>query len=274
MLRTRATERVDRMAMTYLARRSRRRRGALRTSVPLIDLVAAEYLHHEDLDTGEREILEAVRGVTLANEFAIHALVQAVDYIVGRDLPGAFVECGTYRGGCAMAMAMRLEQLGVRDRDIYLFDTFEGMPKPERPDDRTTFAADGAKIGELFDNATADADAAAAWFEDVEETARTNVESTGFPADRLHLVRGKVEDTIPDDAPDEIALLRLDTDWYESTKHEFDHLYPRLCSGGVLVVDDYGAFSGARDATDEYFAEHGPVLLHRVNFTVRQAVKP
>jgi O-methyltransferase len=92
--------------------------------------------------------------------------------------------------------------------------------------------------------------------------------------DRLHLVAGPVEETLPAAAPDELALLRLDTDWYESTRRELDHLYPRLAEGGVLIVDDYGHWEGARRAVDEYFAENGPMpLLARIDYTGRIAVK-
>ncbi|MDE0805160.1 MAG: class I SAM-dependent methyltransferase [Acidimicrobiales bacterium] len=274
MLRSTLTKRLDDAAIDYLKRRSRRARGHLRDRIPDVDLLAAEYLHQEHLDDGERSILSAVDGITLVNPLGLHALVQAVDYVVEREIPGAFVECGTYRGGCAMAVAMRLVQLGATDREIHLFDTFEGMPPPARPDDQLTYLSDGQSIGELFEDARSDEAKSAAWFSDVETIARDNVLGTGFPAERLHLVRGKVEDTIPDHAPASIAVLRLDTDWYESTIHELEHLYPRLSSNGVLVVDDYGVLEGARDATDEYFAEHGSVLLHRINFAVRQAIKP
>jgi len=104
---------------------------------------------------------------------------------------------------------------------------------------------------------------------------RSTLEATGYPAERLHLVRGPVEETLPGHAPEQLALLRLDTDWYESTRHELEHLYPRLASGGVLIVDDYGHWEGARSAVDEYFAQHGPApLLHRTDYTGRVAVKP
>ena len=82
-----------------------------------------------------------------------------------------------------------------------------------------------------------------------------------------------MEDTLPAAAPDTIALLRLDTDWYESTAHELRHLYPRLSRGGILLVDDYGHWSGARKAVDEYFGADRP-FLHRVDYTARLAVKP
>ena len=87
-------------------------------------------------------------------------------------------------------------------------------------------------------------------------------------------MQGPVEETLPKTAPDRLALLRLDTDWYESTRHELVHLYPRLVDGGVLIVDDYGHWEGCRRAVDEYFAaEADPVLLSRVDYTARIAIK-
>jgi hypothetical protein len=98
--------------------------------------------------------------------------------------------------------------------------------------------------------------------------------ATGYPAERVHLVRGPVEETLPAAAPERLALLRLDTDWYASTRHELEHLYPRLVDGGVLIVDDYGHWQGARQAVDEYFAGTAPPpLLHRIDYTARIGVK-
>ena len=107
-----------------------------------------------------------------------------------------------------------------------------------------------------------------------EHAVRELVLSTGYPAERLHLVHGPVEETLPARAPEEIALLRLDTDWYESTRHELVHLYPRLADGGVLIIDDYGHWEGARRAVDEYFATEAPsLMLNRVDYTARIAIK-
>jgi hypothetical protein len=95
-----------------------------------------------------------------------------------------------------------------------------------------------------------------------------------YPQEKIHYVKGKVEETIPSTLPDNIALLRLDTDWYESTKHELIHLFPKLVRGGVLVIDDYGFWKGARKAVDEYFAENNiSILLNRLDDTGRIAVK-
>jgi len=83
-----------------------------------------------------------------------------------------------------------------------------------------------------------------------------------------------VEDTVPKEAPDQISILRLDTDWYESTRHELDHLYPRLSSGGVLLIDDYGYWQGSRQAVDEFIERTGARLLLQRMSSGRVAVKP
>jgi hypothetical protein len=107
------------------------------------------------------------------------------------------------------------------------------------------------------------------------ENVRKNIVSTGYPENRIHLVKGKVEDTVPQQAPEKIALLRLDTDWYESTKHEMEHLYPRLAPNGVLIIDDYGHWKGAKEAVDEYFAGRKfKPLLNRLDYTGRLVIKP
>ena len=90
----------------------------------------------------------------------------------------------------------------------------------------------------------------------------------------MRFVPGRVEETIPEAAPERIAVLRLDTDWYESTRHELEHLFPRLAVGGVLIIDDYGHWQGARRAVDEYLAASGArLLLSRIDYTGRMAVK-
>lgn len=197
----------------------------------------------------------------------LEAVIDAVRYCVARELPGAFAECGVWRGGSVLAMILTLQKLARVDRHIYLYDTFEGMTKPGEHDvalprdPRTDHYAGDELFGVAFGPFS-------------QGRVREILEATGYPPERLHLVRGAVEDTLPDEAPPELALLRLDTDWYDSTLHELEHLYPRLCDGGVLVLDDYGHWEGARRAVDEYFARNGsPLLLNRTDYTGRTAVK-
>ena len=104
-------------------------------------------------------------------------------------------------------------------------------------------------------------------------SVRANLASTGYPPERVRFVKGKVEDTLPDAAPPQIAVLRLDTDWYESTRCELEHLFPRLSVGGVLIIDDYGAWEGARRAVDEFVAAGASILLNRIDETGRIGVK-
>jgi O-methyltransferase len=107
------------------------------------------------------------------------------------------------------------------------------------------------------------------------EDVKRNLYSTGYPKEKLHFIKGKVEDTVPGQAPENIAMLRLDTDWYESTAHELQHLYPRLAKNGVLIIDDYGHWLGSRKAVDEYFAKQSFCpLFNRMDYTGRLAVKP
>jgi hypothetical protein len=171
-----------------------------------------------------------------------------------------------------MAAALTLLRLDAADRDLYLFDTFAGMPPPTEEDSFSAY--DGYNPMRHWRRRRRSG-GENAWHRVPVEDVRAAVLSTGYPAERVQLVKGRVEDTLPDGAPAEIAVLRLDTDWYESTKHELEHMYPRLSPGGVLILDDYGHYEGARRAVDEYFEASGErLLLTRVDYTGRVAVKP
>ena len=102
---------------------------------------------------------------------------------------------------------------------------------------------------------------------------RKNLDLTGLPRDRFHLVKGRVEDTIPESMPDNISMLRLDTEWHESTAHELKYMFPVLSSGGALIIDDYGHWRGSCEATDEYFAVEGNILLNRLDCSGRIGIK-
>ncbi len=197
----------------------------------------------------------------------VQALGDAVRYITDQGIPGDIVECGVWRGGSMMAVAKCLIEL--RDtRRLYLFDTFAGMPPPSEAD----IDCHGQSAAMLL--AISDRNRSDIWAESAIDEVRQNMRSTGYPDSLVTYVQGRVEDTVPDQAPSLISLLRLDTDWYESTAHELRHLFPRLSAGGVLIIDDYGHWQGARQAVDEYFsANEVPVLLTRIDYTGRMGVK-
>lgn len=229
----------------------------------------------EDVDPEILRIYERVRPYTMTNLLRVNALVESVRYVVRRDIEGAFIECGVWRGGSVMAMLLELQRLGVTDRDVFLYDNFEGMSAPT-PDDTSPFEQPAMVT---FQQAkTLGLKAWHHFFKDEIfsfDQVREAVLATGYPAERIHFVKGDVCETIPTTSPERIALLRLDTDWYESTYHELVHLYPRLPQGGVLIIDDYGHWNGCRKAVDEYFAARGvtPVLLNRVDYAARIAIK-
>ena len=219
----------------------------------------------------ELRTLELVKGYTCGSAERIIGVVNAVKYVVANKIPGAIVECGVWRGGSMMAAAAAL--LGVKDasRDIYLFDTFEGMSEPTEKD----VMFDGQKASSLLGSSERKEGIINYWCVAGIEDVTRNVTSTGYPKEKLHFIKGKVEDTIPKHAPDQIALLRLDTDWYESTAHELEHLFPRVAPNGVVIIDDYGHWQGAREAVDEYFARQKfKPLFNRQDYTGRLLVKP
>ncbi len=223
-----------------------------------------------DFDDETVDIIRRVTPYTMTSVERLFALIQAVKYVVSADIPGGIVESGAWLGGSMMAVAHTLKRLGSGDRDLYLFDTYEGMPRPTELD--VSYAGTPASID--FERTKKSGDTSAWCYASIEQV-RSNLISTGYDTSRLHLIKGKVEETIPDSAPSRIALLRLDTDWYESTRHELIHLYPRLSAGGVLIVDDYGHWRGSRKAVDEYVKQHNiSILFNRIDYTGRIAVRP
>jgi hypothetical protein len=166
-----------------------------------------------------------------------------------------------------MTGALALKAAGDTSRKLYLYDTYEGMVRPTEKD---VFVYDGVSAIDRYNEF-----GAGSWCYASLEDVKRNMESTAYPADKLVYVKGKVEETIPGVLPEKIALLRLDTDWYDSTHHELVHMFPRLTPGGVLIIDDYGSWSGAKEATDKYFAEHGVhMLLNCLHGGGRIGVKP
>lgn len=214
------------------------------------------------------EIVERVRPFTMTSSRSVIGLCEAVEYIVKSGVEGDFVECGVWRGGSVMAEALALLRLGVTDRELHLFDTFAGMPRPTEVDASLTAPHQRPLERWQRDLRAEHNEWAYAPLDDVQ----ANVLSTGYPRQHVHLVKGPVETTIPSHAPAAIALLRLDTDWYSSTRHELEHLYPRLVRGGILILDDYGAWAGHRKAVDEY-APTSKLLLSRLDDFARIAVK-
>lgn len=222
-------------------------------------------LEAEDAETG---IISRVAPYTMTSSASVSAFCHAVRYVQSASIEGAIVECGVWKGGSMMAAALELLRIGAPLRHLVLCDTYEGLPDPGVHD----VARGGLDArAALRDNEDTDGK----WCRSPLDEVRANLQSTGYPQERISYVQGMVEDTLPGSAPDNIAVLRLDTDFYESTRHELIHLYPRLAVGGILIIDDYGYWQGARKAVDEFNAQlDTPFFLCRVDHAVRLAIKP
>jgi hypothetical protein len=223
-----------------------------------------------DLEPEFLELYELCREQTMTSIERMYALWTATRYVVENEVPGDLVECGVWRGGSVMLIAHTLLRLGSTDRRLWLYDTFAGMVSPSHEDVQEM---SGRSAGEILAEHEKTADDPF-WGLASRAVVEENVASTRYPGDRVRFIEGDVQTTIPAHVPEQIALLRLDTDWYASTRHELEHLYPRLATGGVLIVDDYGYWRGARKATDELLASL-PLrpLLHRIDYTGRMCVK-
>jgi O-methyltransferase len=218
-----------------------------------------------DFTAEESTLYARVRPFTVTSPERIVSLVRAVQYVIDAQVPGALVECGVWKGGSAMAMAMTLQARAV-DRELFLYDVFGMIPSPVSQDGNSA-KEEWARYAKGESKAWTPTPTL--------ESVTANLKNNGCSLEKIRFVQGKVEDTIPGGAPDAISLLRLDTDFYESTRHELEHLYPRLSVGGVLIIDDYTAFVGCRQAVDEYFAKHRiRAFLNRIDADSRLIIKP
>lgn len=223
-----------------------------------------------DCPTEDLDLYHELTPFTMTSAERMCGLIHAVRYLVQNQIPGDIVECGVWRGGSMMSVARTLLKSGAEARHLYLFDTYAGMTAPGDKDS-SNFGEEDPKEHYLK---SLSKDGTSNWsFASLEEVRR-NLLSTGYPEDKMHFIKGPVEQTLPSHAPESIALLRLDTDFYASTKHELEHLFPRLVKGGVLLLDDYGHWEGQRLAVDEYFLTNKtPMLLSRLDYTGRIGIK-
>lgn len=223
-----------------------------------------------DLSGEAANTIRAVQPFTMTTPERIYSVIQAAEHVVKHNVPGDIVECGVWRGGSMMAAAKTLIRLGSLRRTLWLYDTFEGMTQPTSKD----FDFRRTNAANYMEQAAATKDSSWHWAISSLQEVKKNLQYTGYPDHLVKYVEGRVEETIPKDIPESIAILRLDTCWYESTKHELEHLFPLISAGGVLILNDYGHWAGAREAVDEYISNHSlSLLLCRIDYAGRIAIK-
>jgi hypothetical protein len=226
--------------------------------------------HYNDFSNDDREIYNIVKPYTMTSPERVKVLLDALNYVVLNNIPGDYVECGVWKGGSSLAVSLMLEKLSNYNINLWLFDTFSGMSKP------TSIDVDnkGNKAAVRLENE--DKITSSVWAYSELDEVKSNMGISKFPKSNIKYIKGKVEDTLlMDDIPEQISILRLDTDWFESTKIELEILYPKLVKGGIIIIDDYGHWKGSKKAVDEYLNKNNiKVFLHRIDYTARLFVKP
>lgn len=226
---------------------------------------------HFDMEDDFLRLYEQCAAQSMTSIERMYALYKAVEHIVGSEIEGDFAECGVWRGGSVMMMALAAIKFGDRRRKIWLYDTFSGMTPPEAADRQANTGLEAQSV--LRENEKNEDNPF--WGVCSRERVESNLRLTGYPMENFKFIVGDVQETLPGKAPAQLSLLRLDTDWYRSTKHELESLYPRLSPAGILIIDDYGYWTGAKKAADEYLTEQDKTpFLQRIDFTGRICVKP
>lgn len=228
-----------------------------------IEKLSSTKFEEFETDTKFKNIYKKCSPYSMTSIERMFSLYGAVNYLEKNGIAGDFVECGVWKGGSSMVMAETLLLNNSLSRNLLLYDTFEGMAEPTDKD----VSISGRQV--VVDWNKVKKDEKLFCYSALEEV-QENLALVNYPPDNISFIKGKVEDTIPGVLPETIALLRLDTDWFESTYHELVHLYPRLVKGGVLIIDDYGHWQGAKEAVDKYFHENNihPLLI-RIDYTCR-----
>jgi O-methyltransferase len=199
-------------------------------------------------------INEIVKFNTMVSDIRVDSLRDCVQKIYSDGVEGEFAECGTWRGGLA---ALMLDYIckNKDNRKLYIYDTFQGMARPTELDGNALRRFSEYKNDGHF----------ADWCKaSLVEVKKTLAQVSNQYSDLCVLIEGKVEETltIQRNIPSRIALLRLDTDWYESTKKELEVLWPLVSKNGIVIVDDYSDWPGCKKAVDEYLED----IEHKQDF--------
>jgi len=223
-----------------------------------------------EISTKESAILNDIKDYTMTSVPSQWSLIQSINHVIRNNVEGSFVECGIFRGGNIILMSKLLEEHKV-EKNIFAYDTFQGMPLPGRDD----FDLRGNSSIDKFLKVRNSENEGSQWCYCNIEDVKNNIKKFNINyLKNINFIKGKVEETLLDikNLPKKISLLRLDTDFYSSTKIELNILFPLLEKNGILIVDDYGHFMGAKKAVDEFFYEK-KTWFHRVDYSTRLLIK-
>ena len=222
-----------------------------------------------EVSKDELDFIKGLEGYSMCPPAAHWSIIQSINYISKKKIEGDFVECGVFKGGNLILMNHIMQKLNLHKK-IFAYDTFDGMSEPTEFDMDLKYVSADKTFSDYKKNDEK-------WCYGSLEEVKKNIEK--FDKNFLKnfsFIKGKVEDTLDNinNLPQKISLLRLDTDFYESTKKELEILYPRLSKGGILIIDDYGHWKGSQKAVDEYFdLKNNFQFLHRIDYGTRLLIK-
>ena len=187
------------------------------------------------------EIKNIIKSYTMTSVERQDQTLRSIEYIVKNNIEGDIIEIGVWKGGIIMLILLKLMSLGISNRIVHLYDTFEGMTEPtnEDVDNSNTLAKD------IMHNPYVKALGTL-------QEVYTNVTRTGYPFENIKFHVGDIRNVKINEIPNKISLLRLDNDWYELYKFELPIFEPRVVKGGIVTIDDYGHWNGCKKAVDTY----------------------
>lgn len=203
------------------------------------------------------DFINIVKPFTMTSNERITDLYYSLEYIRENEIDGDIVECGVWKGGNILGIIEYLDYYSINNKKVWLYDTFSGMTNPGNEDyDFNNIHASSQMNNPLV--------LACSTIEEVKK----NISNSKFDKSRIIYIEGDVSETLQkyENLPTKISLLRLDTDWYQSTKDELRILYPKLVKKGVLIVDDYGHWKGSKKAFDEYFVDK-IIQIKKIDYT-------
>lgn len=199
---------------------------------------------------------------SMTSKERIDCLFDSLEYIKNNNIIGDYVECGVWKGGNILGILKYLEYYQNFNNDIYLYDTFSGMTTPEEID----VDLNSNKAKDILQNVLC--------YSSLEEVKNNLSISNIYPKEKIKFIVGDVCKTldIKENLPDKISLLRLDTDWYSSTKKELEILWDKLVQNGILIIDDYGHWNGCKKAVDEFF-QNKNYTFEKIDYTGIRIIK-
>lgn len=210
--------------------------AAGRTGAVLARAVPDGYVDHES----GRHLIAPPGAFTMIGRARLAQLRGCIEDVLRDGVPGDVIETGVWRGGATIFMTAVLRAHGS-DRNVYVADSFKGLPPP----DVERYPADGFSDLHTRDELAITVD-----------TVRDHFQRFGLLTDGVHFVEGWFRDTLPALTEHRWAVIRLDGDLYESTMDALANLHPGLSPGGFCIIDDYGAYEACRDAVHDYRREH------------------